>query len=143
MHNLAEEHGYCETGFRPEQAHDCTFRAFLASLGTEPAPEGPAVRAFNLALYGACALEAPQLGLAALAMIEYAFADISARIGATVVQRGWVPSDELVHYSLHAELDLQHSAELFETVEGAAAELVEAGLALGWHIFAQLYRALL
>lgn len=143
MHNLAEEHGYLESGFRPEAAHDCTFRDFLASLGSEPAPEGPAVRAFNLALYGACALEAPELALAALAMIEYAFADISARLGAAVVARGWVASEALVHYSVHAELDIQHSAELFEAVEGAPEAVIKAGLAFGWHIFAQLYRALL
>ncbi len=141
MHNLAEEHGYGDDGFRPERAHDCTFRAFLESLGSEPGPEGPAVRAFNLALYGACALEAPALGLSALAMIEYAFADISARIGTHVVERGWVASEGLVHYSLHAELDLQHAAEFFEAVEGAPAEEVAAGLAFGWHIFSQLYRS--
>lgn len=47
MHNLAEEHGL-EEGLG--LAHDRTFRQFLASLDSQPDPQGPEVRAFNLAL---------------------------------------------------------------------------------------------
>jgi pyrroloquinoline-quinone synthase len=145
MHNLAEEHGWNEEGdgFEAGMAHDCTFLAFLSSLGVEPAPAGPAVRAFNLALYGACASEPPALALACLGMIEYAFAEISALIGNAVVERGWVAQSALVHYTLHAAIDKRHAAEFFGTLEGASEREVEDGVALGWYIFGQLYANLL
>lgn len=139
MHNLAEEHGL-EEGH--SLAHDRTFLQFLDSMNSRPDPQGPPVRAFNLALYGACSSEPVAFAFACLGMIEYAFADISARIGATVVQRGWVSQDELVHYSLHAEIDKRHAAEFFEVIEGAPEREVKEGLLYGWHIFAQLYRYL-
>lgn len=139
MHNLAEEHGLDENH---GLAHDRTFAQFLTSLQSEPGPQDPQVRAFNLALYGACAGESVAFAFATLGIIEYAFADISALIGTTVVNRGWVAQADLVHYSLHAEIDKRHAAEFFEVIEGAPAEEVEAGLTFGWHIFSQLYRAL-
>lgn len=142
MHNLAEEHGWDEErggDFQPGMAHDRTFETFLARLGGQVGPQGPAVLAFNLALYGACSSEPVPLAFACLGMIEYAFADISACIGEAVVQRGWVPSEQLVHYSLHAEIDKRHAAELFSVVETADREQVQQGLELGWHIFSQLY----
>ncbi|MBX3167355.1 MAG: iron-containing redox enzyme family protein [Candidatus Eremiobacteraeota bacterium] len=139
MHNLAEEHGL-EEGHG--LAHDRTFRQFLASLGSQPDPQAPPVRAFNLALYGACCSESVAFAFACLGIIEYAFADISALIGSTVVERGWVAQKDLVHYSLHAEIDKRHAAEFFEVVEGAPEQEVTEGLRYGWHIFAQLYRSL-
>lgn len=146
MHNLAEEHGWDEErggDFRPGMAHDQTFQLFLSRLGVQPGPQGPAVRAFNLALYGACSSEPVPLAFACLGMIEYAFADISAFLGKAVVERGWMSSEQLVHYSLHAEIDKRHAAELFSVVEEADREEVQAGLELGWHIFSQLYVDLL
>jgi pyrroloquinoline-quinone synthase len=145
MHNLAEEHGFDEEGaqgFRPGMAHDCTFLNFLSRLGVQPAPQEAEVRAFNLALYGACSSEPPALAFACLGMIEYAFADISALIGSAVVERGWIGPGELVHYSLHAAIDKRHAAEFFATLEGAPREEVEDGLRLGWYLFSQLYRTL-
>ena len=147
IHNLAEEHGLDDEegrGLRPAMAHDQTFLAFLATLGVSPAEmqrevEGPEVRAFNLALLGACVGESPPFAYAALGAIEYAFADISALIGKAVVDRGWVAASELVHYKLHAEIDKRHAAELFEEVTGDA----EAGVAFGLHIFSRFYSELL
>lgn len=145
MHNLAEEHGWDEEKggqFRPGFAHDRTFLQFLASLQSQPQAQGPEVRAFNLALYGACLSETVPFAFACLGIIEYAFADISALIGSAVVQNRWVPKDALVHYSLHAQLDKRHAAEFFEVVENHPPEEVQAGLDYGWHIFSQLYRGL-
>lgn len=139
MHNLAEEHGMDEDH---PVAHDQTFTQFLASLDSQPGPQDSEVRAFNLALYGACASESVPFAFACLGIIEYAFADISALIGNTVVARGWVAPQQLIHYSLHAEIDKRHAAEFFEVIEQAPAEQVEAGLRYGWHIFSQLYRSL-
>ncbi len=134
IHNLAEEHGLAgadetpgnthsrQVGsagdglpFQPSLAHDQTFRTFLKRLGvstpsaSDPQQEGPAVRAFNLALWGSCATEPPATAFACLGAIEYAFADISALIGRSVVARGWTSNEELVHYKLHAEVDKRHA----------------------------------
>lgn len=153
VHNLSEEHGLDEEhpaeGFRPQLAHDRTFARFLSTLGigeeelAESPPEAP-VQAFNLALLGACGSESPSFALAALGIIEYAFADISALIGSRVVELGWVKADELVHYSLHAEIDKRHAAELFEAAEsavkaGGSGTSILGGLEFGRYIFDRLY----
>lgn len=150
VHNLSEEHGFDEEqpalGFRPHLAHDRSFARFLETLGAKTADEPePAVRSFNLALFGACFTETPGFALASLGMIEYAFADISALIGRRVVELGWVKADELTHYSLHAEIDKRHAAELFEAAEETkeSTASIESGLRFGLHVFNGLYRDLL
>lgn len=151
IHNLAEEHGLDEEagrGLDPSMAHDQTFCAFLTTLGiTREAmhrePEGSEVRSFNLALLGACLGETPAFAYGCLGAIEYAFADISALIGQTVVERGWVAAAELVHYKLHAQIDKRHAAELFDEVPPDSMADAEAGVAFGLHIFLRLYSELL
>ena len=144
IHNLAEEQGE----FRPAEAHDRTFLQFLSLLATcdmtnvkEEAP----VRAFNAALMGACLTADRDLAFACLGLIEFAFADISALIGEAVVRRGWVTSNQLVHYKLHAEIDKRHADEFFAVLEpawregGARRQRIEQGLAFGHYIFGRLY----
>lgn len=157
MHNLAEEHGLDDEGpggFHPAMAHDQTFIAFLSALGVHPAAvasstQGPAVRAFNLALLGACFSEPLPLAFACLGIIEYTFADISALIGAAVVERGWILPAQLVHYKLHAELDKRHAADFFLAAElacpgdEASSQGINDGLALGLQLFDRLYTDLL
>ena len=151
MHNLAEEHGLDDEqvgGLDPAMAHDRTFLAFLETLGVshddmQCEVEGPEVRAFNLALLGACFGESPAFAYACLGAIEYAFADVSALIGTAVVDRGWIAAPDLVHYKLHAEIDKRHAAELFEEVDPDAPSDAEAGVQFGLHIFARLYSGLL
>ena len=60
-----------------------------------------------------------------------------------VVERGWIPQSELVHYKLHAEIDKRHAAEFFAAIETADEQMMTAGLALGLHLFDQLYAAFL
>lgn len=156
VHNLAEEHGLDEehpaAGFRPQFAHDLTFTHFLKTLGVSQevllanTPKAP-VRAFNLSLLAACSSESPAFALAALGMIEYAFADISSLIGSRVVDQGWVEAEELVHYSLHAEIDKRHAAELFDVAESAITAVetnssITHGLEFGRYIFDRLYQDL-
>ena len=148
LHNVVEEHG----DFHMASSHAATFQVFLKSLGGEPARlktlrPAPAVHAFNSVIYSACLLEELELGIACLGIIEYAFAELSARIGNGIVARGWVARENLVHYTLHAELDQRHAEEFFQLVESKwndadKRELVERGLALGAHVFDQLYRGL-
>jgi pyrroloquinoline-quinone synthase len=148
LHNLVEEHG----DFHAEQFHQNTFRRLLESIGgripdVAGVPAGPAVRAFNNVLMGACLSEELGTALACLGIIEYAFAPISSLIGNAVVERGWVKSQDLAHYALHADLDLRHGQELFSLVEPqwddpARHPHVVQGLELGAYAFDQLYRAL-
>ncbi len=148
LHNLVEEHGeFDEAAF-----HHTTFQRFLRTLGSPPdrldaLALAPAVRAFNSVLTSACVLDEVEVGVGCMGIIEYAFAPISALIGQTVVARGWVKADELVHYKLHAEIDERHAEEFFAVVERHWAEpprryLIEQGLLLGAHIFDRLYREL-
>ena len=160
VHNLAEEHGAEDEPrqagglFCPGRAHDRTFLDFLESMGAarrqvRETAESSAVRAFNLGLFGTCAAEPVELAFASLGIIEYAFADISAEIGRTVIERGWVEPRNLVHYTTHAEIDRRHAAEFFDAVAeswgagGARRDNVVRGLRLGHYLFDRLYVDLL
>lgn len=148
LHNVVEEHG----DFRQAESHAATFQVFLRSLGADPGRlrttrPTAAVHAFNSVLYSACMLEELEVGIACMGIIEYAFAELSARIGNGVVARDWVTKEELVHYTLHAELDQRHAEEFFLLVEpkwqdSAKRELIERGLELGGYVFDRLYREL-
>lgn len=145
IRNLWEEHGEgSRSGFHVE-----TFATFLARIGVEAeeireSVPGPAVGAFNAALSGICVAEPVGLAAAALGMIEFMFSSISARIGRAAVANGWIAPGELVHYDLHAELDIEHAAELFETarIEASGEEDLRRGIDLGGHVFDALYRDL-
>ena len=148
LHNVVEEHG----DFHMASSHAATFQVFLRSLGGDPARlrtlrPAPAVHAFNSVLYSACLLEELELGIACMGIIEYIFAELSARIGNGIVARGWVTHENLVHYTLHAELDQRHAEEFFQLIEpkwndADKRERIERGLSLGAHVFNQLYRDL-
>lgn len=156
IHNLADEHGFVDEGerlpaaFDPQLAHDRTFLRFLGTLGVTPHEMGSnseraPVRAFNAGLMGACVAEPIEVAFGCLGVIEYAFADISALIGQVVVARGWVSSEQLVHYKLHAEIDKHHAAEFFRSTDAAWASggvgraNVGSGIKLGLYLFNRLY----
>jgi pyrroloquinoline-quinone synthase len=148
LHNLVEEHGE----FDERQFHHTTFQKFLASIDSDVgrlkdlriwAP----VRAFNAVLTAACLLDELEVGVACMGVIEHAFAGISAAIGKSVVDRGWVTSERLVHYKLHAEIDERHAEEFFAVIEprwddDRGRHYVEQGLELGAYAFDRLYRDL-
>jgi pyrroloquinoline-quinone synthase len=147
LHNVVEEHG----DFQPARFHANTFKAFLRSIDGEADVDGlvpgPAVHAFNNTIMAACTVDDIDTGVCCLGVIEHAFAGISARIGQAVVARGWVGERDLVHYALHAELDVRHAAEFFKLVEGGFDDprrraSIDAGLELGAYAFDQLYRNL-
>jgi pyrroloquinoline-quinone synthase len=148
LHNLVEEHGE----FQEQFFHHTTFQQFLRSIGSGPEqlkglPLWPALRAFNSVLTAACVLDELEVGVACMGIIEYAFAGISAAIGKAVVERGWVESDRLVHYKLHAQIDERHAEEFFAVIEPQWEDerlryYIEQGLELGAYIFDRLYRDL-
>ena len=145
LHNLVEEHG----DFQESRFHHNTFLQFLRTLGAraealEDLGPIPAVRAFNSILTSACILDELEVGFCCMGIIEYAFATISAVIGRIVVDRGWIPADQLVHYDLHAEIDERHAEEFFAVVndrwdDPARRHYIEQGLELGAYAFDRLY----
>ena len=145
LENIVEEHGE----FRRSAFHEATFRKFLKSLGGSPdrplnRDQQPAVQAFNLALIGVCTQQPVCIGVACLGIIEFAFAEIAAMIGRCVVQKGWVSPGDLVHYKLHAAIDLQHAADFFSLVapswdDPTHCRRVEQGMRLGVYLFNRLY----
>jgi pyrroloquinoline-quinone synthase len=79
-----------------------------------------------------------------MGIIEYAFSSISAIIGASVVERGWISQERLVHYKLHAEIDERHAEEFFAVIEHAwdipaRRYFIQQGLELGAYAFDRLY----
>lgn len=148
LHNLVEEHG----DFEERSFHHTTFQEFLKRLGVklqvlDELHLWPEVRAFNSALTAACVLDELEVGVACMGMIEFAFADISADIGKAVVARGWLTSETLVHYKLHAEIDQRHAEEFFAVIEPGWNDeqkryFIHQGLELGAYIFDRLYRDL-
>jgi pyrroloquinoline-quinone synthase len=143
VRNVWEEHGQGD----PSRWHDASFRQFLRLLGIpQAAIEGDrpdvAVDAFNTTLRGLCAADDPATAAAALGMIELMFSRISATIARTVVDHGWLPEDSLVHYNLHAALDIDHAEDLFAVAATGSAPSVERGLQLGRYLFDRLYEDL-
>jgi pyrroloquinoline-quinone synthase len=146
LHNLVEEHGE----FREQAFHHNTFQQFLRTLGSDPGKLEalacwPALRAFNSVLTASCVMDELEVGVGCMGIIEYAFAGISAVIGKAVVERGWVQTDRLVHYKLHAEIDERHAEEFFAVIEphwgdGQRRYYIEQGLELGAYTFDRLYR---
>jgi len=145
LHNLVEEHG----DFQESAFHHTTFQRFLASIGANPESLDaetlwPCVRAFNSVLSTSCLLDEIEVGVACMGIIEHAFAGISAVIGQSVVRRGWVRQEDLVHYALHAEIDGRHAEEFFAVIApqwdlAPRRYFIEQGLELGAYIFNRLY----
>lgn len=147
LHNMVDEHG----DFDNAKSHQSTFARFLHSLGRhvdKDTPVSPAVQSFNSVLTSVCAFEEIEIGVCCLGIIELAFAEISAKIGRATVARGFVTAPDLVHYKLHAELDIKHADDFFTLVHGqwrrrSRRKHIEKGLELGAFIFDRLYRELL
>ena len=150
LRNVWEEHGEGDDN----NAHGTTFLEFLSRLGglSEPAVMRrtlwPEVRMFNTTLMGACIMDEYLVGVGVLGMIERMFADISARIGQGIIDNGWMAEEGLVHYKLHAKIDVKHAEDFFAVLQPAWEKddadryHIEQGLRMGAHCFDQLYRGL-
>jgi pyrroloquinoline-quinone synthase len=150
LRNVWEEHGEGNA----ERRHGATFLELLHRLGNlrledvERRALWPELRAFNTTLIGCCALDDWEIGAGCLGVIERMFVDISAWIGRSIVERGWLPVDRVVHYSTHEKLDIRHSDDFFATLapawneSGERSYLIAQGLRLGAYVFDRLYRDL-
>jgi len=150
LRNVWEEHGEGDARSR----HGATFLELLQRLdgvdkqAVESRALWPEVRAFNTTLAGCCALDDWEIGAGCLGMIERMFVDISAWIGRSISSRGWLPTERVLHYSVHEELDVRHSDDFFATLEPSWQRgereqyLIAQGLRLGAYVFDRLYRDL-
>lgn len=150
LRNVWEEHGEGSA----EKRHGATFAELMRRLDgvgidqIEQRALWPEVRAFNTTLIGCCALDDWEIGAGCLGIIERMFVGISKWIGTGIVKNGWLPAEEMVHYSVHEELDVRHSDDFFATLQpgftadARARYLIEQGLSLGAYTFDRLYRDL-
>lgn len=150
LRNIWEEHGEGNLG----NAHSETFVAFLERLGgvTIEDIQGralwPEVRAFNTCLTGACVQDDYMVAVPMMGIIERMFCEISTIIGQGILKRKWLSEEKLIHYNLHAELDIKHSQDFFDVVAESWEKsdenkyYIEQGLRLGAAIFNNLYTGL-
>lgn len=149
LRNVVEEHGQ----FEESAFHQHTFESFLRTIGSDVQEledqrrQWPEVRAFNSSLIGTCLLDELEVGIACMGIIEYCFVSISTRIAQEVVQRDWLKEQDLVHYRIHADIDVRHAQDFFELLEdswtkGKRRVWIEQGLRLGAYIFDRLYSSL-
>lgn len=149
LENVFDEHGHGRLRF----SHEATFLELLGRLGVTPdAIERralwPEVRAFNTTLAGVCVMDDTLTGLATLGIIEDTFAKVSASLGRSIVSRGFLPADRIVHYKTHEELDEEHAEGFYRVLDGPWAAharhryQIQQGLELGGYAFMQLYRGL-
>ncbi len=107
----------------------------------------PEVRKFNTTLIGAAIMDEWMIATAMLGIIERMFSEISTEIGELVVAHQWLKESDLVHYSLHAKLDITHAQGFFDLLEEASkhpeqAYYIRQGLLLGAETFSSLYQGL-
>ena len=149
IENIRDEHGDGHLHI----CHENTFLELLGRLGVTRADVDaralwPEVRAFNTTLAGLCTLDDAMTGLAALGMIEDLFSEISAAIGRGIVDRGFLPEAQIVHYATHERLDVQHAeglyAGLYEPYERhpRLRYEIDQGLELGAYVFMRMYEDL-
>ena len=150
IRNVWEEHGEGSL----TRVHGTTFCELLSRLsGVQPdaihsRSLWPEVRAFNTLPTGVCVLDVYLTVVALMGIIERMFADISSWIGRGIVNRQWLTNEQMIHYSLHEELDVKHSQDFFDILEKSWEHsledryAIEQGLRLGAYAFNNLYTGL-
>lgn len=150
LRNVWEEHGEGNM----TRVHGATFAELLSRLADvtlediETRALWPEIRAFNTILTGVCVLDEYQTGVGMMGIIERMFADISGIIGKHIVNRGWLTPEQMIHYTLHEELDIKHSQDFFDVLEATWDRspedryAIEQGLRLGAHAFNTLFAGL-
>ena len=64
------------------------------------------------------------------------------------MRHGWVPTEKLIHYNLHEDLDIKHADDFFDVlrpawdVDAENRYYIEQGLRLGAYVFNSLYAGL-
>lgn len=144
LKNIWEEHGEGDL----TKTHGSTFTELLSRLTRKEVvlkPATSAVTKFNSTLDETCKNAHYLKSVAMIGMIERMFSEISHFIGAAIVERGWMDSKDMIHYSVHQELDVIHAQDFFDILKPFEAKesiLIKEGLELGSETFLTLYREL-
>lgn len=145
LKNVWEEHGEGDVS----KFHQATFKELLRRLGSDRDVDdmslSPHVRLFNTTLTGASVMDDFAVAVGVFGIIERMFVDISNMIGHAIVDNGWLESDQVIHYSLHKELDVRHSKDFFDILESFYGEKryeIEQGIMMGAVMFINLYTGL-
>lgn len=143
--NLWEEHGQGV----PENVHGQTILTLIDRLGGDSSSidlnnPSPNARIFNEALRGVSTFENYRFAVSMFAGIERTFADISALIGQSIVDQGWLDVHQVTHYGLHKALDIEHAEDFLSVVdndwqEGVFKSSIKEGIRFGCHLFAHTY----
>ncbi len=115
--NVVDEHHRGDVA----RAHHFTIREFVRRVSGDPDIDIDARAMWpevsqNVAVMLGSSLLGHDYGLSGLAMVERMFADISGWIAEGVVSNGWLSEEQLIHYNLHAQLDMRHADELFDVL---------------------------
>lgn len=100
---------------------------------------------FNSTLDTICRNQHYLKGVAALGMIERMFADISGFMGNTIVERGWLPKERIIHYNVNPKLDTAHAEDFFSILRSHYEnhrEIIDEGLMLGAITLLKLFEQL-
>jgi hypothetical protein len=144
VENLWDEHGEGDV----ELSHINTYNTYLKSLDAIEYIEFSCDQYMNATHEFTNTLDKMPLQtisqqieyIAALGMIEYTYITVSNNIHNFVSQ--YIPTNQIIHYSMHEILDVSHSHKLFRLLTKYDADIlpaVFAGIRRGYAAFYELY----
>lgn len=145
--NLWEEHG---KGI-PDKIHGRTILTLIDRLGgdskkIEEVPTSANIEIFNIALKGISTFEDYRVAAAVFSSIERIFVEVSSLICQAIIKHEWLPVDQITHYALHKEIDIEHAEDFLAVVEEdwinndiQSRELITHGIRLGASLFINVY----
>ncbi len=149
IENILDEHGNGEIG----NAHGNTFRQYLVSLGVTEKQinnrkPNKAVLEFNKTLIKCSTKKSTMRSIAMMGIIEERYSKISATVVREILNKKWISKDRLYHYSLHAELDVEHAQGFYNIIKGGWKNInskkeIKKGLTLGNSMILNLYNGIL
>jgi len=132
-------------------SHEQSFLQFLSLLAridektVHARPIWSEIHAFNATIDQVCSTGDFRKAAAFMGMIELLFSDYSGRIGKAVIEAEWLTNSELVHYTTHQGLDLQHAKDFFSVTDldwKSNTDMLLEGLQEGANALDTLYQAL-
>jgi len=147
--NILDEHGNGNI----EKAHGNTFREYLISLGVTDEQinnrkPNKAVDVYNNLLIECSTNEATLRSISMMGIIEERYSKISGTIVKEILEKKWIRKEQLTHYSLHEDLDIEHSQGFYNIIknnwsDADSSDEIKKGLVLGNSMILNLYNDLL
>lgn len=145
VENLWEEHG---DGVM-ENVHGKTILTLVDRLGGDSSKidmdrPSPNARMFNETLRSVSAFEDYRFAASMFAGIERTFMDISRMIFRSIVDGGWLKPNQVAHYGVHKEVEIEHAEDFLKVVDkywsdSKVQPLIKDGVRFGCHLFANTY----